>query len=651
MPLPPHPSRLRLTTGISDFARLRRSQGYYVDKTRELAALLEDDGGPVLLTRPRRFGKTLTLDTLRCLLELDYGSPGDTARQQELFDGLAILVDPELQPCRERCMGQHPVIALTLSGVEGESCADAAAALCQVVASLCSRREFLALTAHPALTAAQRADLTDCARLTRVAPQERRRLLCSALPLLAKGLHAAFGRSVYVLIDEYDTPLARAWSAACPQGDGQPAQAGYYEGMAALMRSLLQPLLKPGPDLQEAIARCLLTGCTRVSRESLFSGANNLTVRGMDDLPTAALMGFTSDEVQTLLSYYGLEERRAEVEEWYDGYRFAGVRIYNPWSIACCCQDACRTPSHRPLSYWAHAGRNDELSRCLHAFGGEELERLRRLGEGQRLALPLREAFSYDELLRGGDERALYTLLWHTGYLTEDDDGSVKCGPEERVMRMPNAEVRLCFEQQLLSLYDFAAEAREGHSSALVTALLQGWAEEVRRELTLLFGRYLSFHAHVMRSHLAADIASCLRRQDPVLADDFAALDDRRPERIYQLYVMGVLSGHGGGRVRELVMERELGEGRCDLSFISASASSGCVLEFKKAAAGSAGTDIELRESCRQAAEQGLAQIESRGYARGLLQLYPGLRAVQAYGIGCAGRRCAVAWRCCRQES
>ena len=633
------PARLGIAAGISDFARIRREGRYYVDKTRGIAALLEDDCGPLLLTRPRRFGKTLTMDTLRCFLELDYREPGRTSLQEELFAGLEITEDPDLRACRERFMGQHPVISITFNTVEGESWGGALQRLCTVMAMELGRHATV-IREHLADSPGGRERLERYTEILSGEDEQRQlRIVPDVLPALASWLHLIYSRPVCVLIDEYDTPLARAWGAEQhPLPGAEPA--GYYSRMAALMRGIIHPLLKPPPALQDSIERCLCTGCTRVSRESLFSGANNLTVLGLDHRPTAALMGFTAEEVQALLAYYGLEGRMPEVEEWYDGYRLAGVRIYNPWSIASFCRAALDTPGCGPVSYWAHAGRNDELSHCLHAMPGSGLERLRQLSAGEQVALPVRQAFSYDELLCTPDQGALFTLLWHTGYVTQGDDGAADCAAGEQVMRIPNAEVRECFEQQILGLYDFRAEAEAGGSSALVAALLEGMAGDVHRALNELLGRYLSFHGHVMRSSLAGRIARLLEDQAPELAEGFAALDDRRPERVYQLYVMGVLSGHAGRGLRELVMERELGAGRADLSFISAPGrQSGCVLEFKRAAPGGGSGERE------QAAAAGLRQIEDRDYARGLLLLYPCLREVHAYGIGCAGRRCAVAWR------
>ena len=652
-PLPQTPSagspRLGIAAGISDFAKLRKGHKYYVDKTRKLAALLSDDSGPVLLTRPRRFGKTLTMDTLRRFLELDYRHPGDTTAQQELFAGLAILEDKE---CCERFMGQHPVVALSLNTVEGKNFEEALFRVRDAVAPLYDVFKPLLEAAGAVIDEDERLILKRYYRMGSLRNHgELEELLPMALPRLCSLLYRIYSRSVYILIDEYDTPLARAWSTEQSSAPEPAVPEDYYSSMATLMRGMLHPLLKPQPALSQAIARCICTGCTRVSRESLFSGANNLMVLGPEHRPSAALMGFTAEEVQSMLDYYELGDRMQEVEEWYDGYRFAGVRIYNPWSIANYCQAQLDTPGCAPVSYWTHAGRNDELLLCLHHMPRPGLEQLQRLSTGEQVEVPILQAFSYDELRQHPDQGALFTLLWHTGYITQGNDSSQSVAEGRRVMRIPNTEVRECFDRQILGLYDFQGEARSGCSAALVSALLEGMAEDVRLALNELLGRYLSFHAYVMHSALAGKVSSVLSEHRPELAAEFEVLDDRRPERVYQLYVMGVLSGFVGHRLRNLVMEQELGEGRADLSFISTDGQSGCVLEFKKAAVGVPETDnpsrCQLRRQAErtQAARQGLEQIETHGYARGLLQIYPALRTVQAYGVGCAGKSCAVTWR------
>ena len=644
-PAPVTPSRPGIAPGISDFARIRREGKYYVDKTAQIAALLEDDPGPLLLTRPRRFGKTLTLDTLRRFLELDYKNPGNAALPRQLFAGLRIMEDPVLQSCRERCMAQYPVIAVTFAAVKGDSWAEALQRMCTALWEELSRHtantDFSVLPAHEQLRLQHHTAL-----LIGNDRQLQSEIIPDILSALAGWLHQVHGRPAYILIDEYDTPLAKAWSAELTSSRDQ-GRAGYYQRMAELMRGILLPLLKPSPAAQDSIAGCILSGCTRVSRESLFSGTNNLIVLGMDDLPSADLMGFTEDEVGEMLRCFSLEGRLAEARDWYDGYRFAGVRIYNPWSIAHYCQDICRNPSHHPGNFWAAAGRNDELTACLQALPEDGLEKLRQLCAGRKVRLELRDFFSYDELLHSQDQQALFALLCHTGYITRDDDSSVP------MWRIPNREVQECFEQQILGMYEsLAAGQAEGPLAAqLGSALLRGRPQEVQGLLERLLGRYLSFQAMALRSGALERLEQVLlSRCDARDLKDFRLLDDRRPERVYQLYVMGVLSGHAGGGLGELVMERELGAGRADLSFISASGVSGCVLEFKKAAdispiRDAGGYELRLREACRRAAEAALAQTERMGYARGLLQLYPDMQEVQSYGIGCAGKRCAVEWR------
>ena len=640
------PQLRRLDVGSADFSAMRLEDRYYVDKTGHLPQLL-DGRGPLLLTRPRRFGKTLTMRTLQAFLELDYEHPGDTARHRRLFEGLAIMEEPHLRACREAFMGQFPVVSVSLATVEGECYEEALAAMSTVIQRLFS--SFEQQLTVPGLGAADRALTAEYLGIRQEhRPQRLTVMIRDALSLLTDLLHRIHGRPVFVLIDEYDTPLARAWSAEHRPLPGQdhPGREGYYARMAALMRGLLQPLLKPHGD---HIARCVLTGCTRVSRESLFSGANNLQVLGMDSLRTATLMGFTEEEVAAMLDYYGLAGHLGDVQRWYNGYQFAGVSIYNPWSIAGYCAAAAEDGRTAPVSYWAHSGRNDELRLCLQELPAAGLERLRRLGDGEQAALPIREALSYEEMLGAADHAGLFTLLWHTGYVTQGDDTAAACAAGERVMRIPNAEVRECFEQQILELYERLAGGRGLQAARLGAALLSGHPADVHLALNELLGHYLSFHAFAVRSGVLERLEEALLSlRDPAAMEDFAGLDDRRPERIYQVYVAVVLSGLAGGQLCDLTMERELGGGLADLSCLAPPPGrSGCVLEFKQAAAAPGAGEEGAQAVRARAARQALSQILERDYAGGLLRLYPQLQEVHAYGIGCAGKGCAVTWRRC----
>ena len=639
--------QLQIDPGCSDFRSLREQRCYYVDKTARLPQLLRGRT-PLLLTRPRRFGKTLTLDTMRRFLELDYHNPGDTAAQQQLFAGLAIMENPDLQECRERFMGQYPVLALSFNTVEGESFEGALFKVRDVVAPLYDAfRPFLE-AAGAIITEDMHFILHRYYRIGCLRDRsELEELLPMALPRLCQMLYRIYARPVYILIDEYDTPLARAWSAA--RLSASQAGKSYYSAMADLMRGLLQPLLKPQPAAQDSIARCICTGCTRISRESLFSGTNNLSVLDCDDPSTATLMGFTEDEVQDLLSSCGLTSRMAAVRKWYNGYQFGGVRIYNPWSIAKYCQSAILRPNLRPGNYWVHSSANDELAACLQAMSGEDLEQLQQLCVGGRAVLPILSELSYEELLARGDSTGLFTLLYHAGYLTRDNAPS---SPQWR-MRIPNTEVRKCFEQQILGMYEPLAAGRGEVSMApqLCSALLRGRPQEAQGLLERLLERYLSFHALAMRSGALDRLEKVLAaRCDAAALQDFRVIDDRRAERIYQIYAAGVLCTLCPGQITELGIEQELGEGYADLSFIAAGDGlRGCVLEFKKAADVAPGRDgeryaLRVQEACLKAAREGLDQIAGRGYASGLMSRYA-LQEVQAYGIGCAGKRCTVEWR------
>lgn len=611
-PAPPG-AHTRIAAGISDFARLRRDGWHYVDKTRELAALLDDDSGPLLLTRPRRFGKTLTLDTLRRFLELNYAAPGDASPQRRLFAGLAILEDDALRECRERHMGQYPVVSLSLSTVEGNDFAEAVKRLRDIVTDLYTPFMNMLNTAQQ-LTEGERIILkryqclgsnTDCRELGELLPR--------APVWLCQMLHRIYSRPVCILIDEYDTPLAKAWVREHRPLPGQDPRAasGYYPAMLTLMRGLLQPLLKPQPALSGSIARCILSGCLQLTQESIFSGANNLRVLSMRQHRCATLMGFTQQEVHDLLESQGLSDMQEAVRQWYDGYTIGGTEhIYNPWSVARYCQEAPGAPDPTPQPYWANTSGNEVLAALAEELSEDGLQELRELLEGGTLQLQIREGLTYTALPGRHDDDALFSLLYHSGYLT----GDPVPGSGELRLRMPNAEVRRCYGVQLQAYFGISPRHDAARFAALVTQLAAGDAEQAQLTLTGIFTRHLDIHQ--MRSGTGG----------------------RCGEVIYQLLVHLGLSLLGSGQVRLCTMERPLGEGRCDECFIfTRHGGLGCVLEFKVA-------PHDGDEALEQASVRALEQIASRRYAEGLLSMPDlGVRRVLAYGIACRAKRCRMA--------
>ena len=600
-----------------DFRDLRLGNYYYVDKTAALRDLLCGGDNHVLLTRPRRFGKTLMLSTLHRFLELDYACPGRvTEQRRRLFDGLEIAADEHC--CREY-LAQHPVVILSLKNIEGNDFAEALGMLRQLISrifigfrTLFSGASGTLIDAHEQRMLERYYDMFAIREAGAL-----KELLSDALYLLCSLLHRIFSRPVYVLIDEYDTPLNEAHAR------------GYGEEMTGLIRRMLHPLLKddarPGPSPEGvssgAVRRCILTGCLRVGKASIFTGANNVTVLGMEDQRCRTLLGFTDAEVQAMLEHYGLGGRAAAVRDWYDGYRFgrdAATAIYCPWSIASFCDEARHDAGAVPRNYWADSSSNSIVTMLMDELPDAGLRQLRALLDGAAIDIRLQEAMSYADL-RGGGCDAFFSMLYLSGYLTRTAAAASAAQSDHIRVTIPNQEVRACFRSKMADYLQFD-DARLCVSAAagcthFIEALERGDAAAAAVSLQEL-----------LTSHLPLTLTH-------------AGRDGGAPERewIYAMFVHFVLSTAAPGRVRTLAMERPLGDGRADESFVFGQvAATGCILEIKLAA----GTGAE---ALADAARRGLRQIAERRYAAGLLaDPELGVSRVLGFGIGCVQRRCAM---------
>ena len=578
--------------------------------------LIADCGSHVLLTRPRRFGKTLMMTTLRSFLELDYAHPGEVPDiRRRIFAGLGVSADEAF--CREH-LAQYPVVFLSLKNVEGENMDEALGGLRIAVCALYTAfRPVFDRAPADLIGSDEQQDLRCYYRMAhRGENTATMTLLLDALPWLCTLLHRVFARPVYVLIDEYDAPLNAAHAR------------GYGREMTGFIRRMLHPLLKceasaaPGavPGGGEAVRQCILSGCLRVGKASIFTGANNVTVLGMEDQRCCTALGFTPREVTAMLDHYQLGRFAGAVEHWYDGYRFGErgeARIYCPWSIASFCAAAPGGGSGTPRNYWVDSSSNDIIGLPPWELPEAGMQQLRTLLGGGEVTIGFREAMAYDELPDGSGD-ALFSMLYLTGYLTRsapDPD------PQRGLLsvRIPNEEVRECFRITLSRYLGCRGgclpdSARDGCVS-LVAALARGDAAAAGSCLQEL-----------LSAHLPLNLAHGGRGGE-------------RPERewIYAMFVHFALRSAAAGRLRALAMERALGDGRADESFVFVQPPGvGCVLEIKLAAG-------DGEAALEEAARRGLKQIRERRYGEGLLHDPDlGVRRVLAYGIGCRHRRCVV---------
>ena len=362
----------KLPIGIESFEEIRKEGFYYVDKTGVIGQLLEKWGKVNLFTRPRRFGKSLNMSMLKAFFEI----AGDPA----LFEGLKISEKKEL--C-EKYMGQFPVISISLKSVEGLSFAAACDALKTVIGTEALRFSFLEES-----TVLSENDRKMYRQLTTVGTSETglfdmsMGVLTSSLKTLSLLLHKHYDRQVILLIDEYDVPLDKAF------------QYGYYDEMVSLIRNMFGNALKTNPDLYFAV----LTGCLRISKESIFTGLNNLKVLTLTDVRFDEYFGFTDTEVKGMLEYYGLSGHYGEVKEWYDGYRFGNVEVYCPWDVINYCDLLKADPNALPQDYWSNTSGNAMVRKFIDKADTRTRDEIERLIAGDEILKEIHQELTYNEL-------------------------------------------------------------------------------------------------------------------------------------------------------------------------------------------------------------------------------------------------------------
>ena len=415
---------LKLPVGIDDFRKLRESDFYYVDKTRLIEQLLLNWSEVTLFTRPRRFGKTLNMSMLKSFFEI--------GTDKSLFDSLYISGNKAL--CDEH-MGKYPVIFLSLKGVEGLEFASAKKMLCTIIEREIDRHYYLKTS--DVLTDEDRTLFTKMLH-----GQDDN--IKDSIRMLSQLLYKHYGQKVVILIDEYDVPLDKAF------------QNGYYKEMVSLIRGLFGQALKTNEFLQFAV----LTGCLRVSKESIFTGLNNFEINSIVDIDHDEQFGFTDDEVMKLLYDYDRSERYPDVKEWYDGYHFGNADIYCPWDVINFAKKLVSDPSARPSAFWINSSGNDMVKRFVDKADQTTRDEIEKLVAGGFVEKQLRLDLTYDEIDNTIDN--LWSVLFTTGYLTKI--GEVKVPDSERYaykLVIPNKEVREVFILQIQEWFKAVVRSEE----------------------------------------------------------------------------------------------------------------------------------------------------------------------------------------------
>lgn len=406
--------KIKLPVGIEDFKEIRQEEFYYIDKTKLLEQLLEKWGKVNLFTRPRRFGKTLNMSMLRYFFEI--------GTDESLFDGLYIKNNKKI--CEEY-MGKFPVIFISLKNVEGLDFETALYRFVEIIGREAERFYFLLHSEK--LTVNEKERYKTLIRLDNGRYSMDVNILASALRLLSELLYKHYGKKTIIIIDEYDVPLDKAF------------QNGYYREMVSLIRAMFGDALKTNDFLQFAV----LTGCLRVSKESIFTGLNNFKVLSIADTRFDEQFGFTDEEVQTLLESYGLLEHISETKEWYDGYHFGDADVYCPWDIINHVDRLCGEPDAKPQSYWINTSGNGLVKRFIGKANKTTRDEIERLVSGETIEKQVSLELTYDEIDTTIDN--LWSVLFTTGYLTQT--GMTESGAYKLVI--PNKEVREVYKLQI----------------------------------------------------------------------------------------------------------------------------------------------------------------------------------------------------------
>ena len=508
---------LKLPVGIEDFREIRRAGFYYIDKTKLIEQLLDNWGKVNLFTRPRRFGKTLSMSMLHRFFEI--------GADASLFDGLSISRRRDL--C-DAYLGKFPVVFLTLKSVEGLNFEKAKKKLLSLVAREADKFNFLKDSDR--LTDNEKERYCALVRMSNGKYSMDEDTLESALQTLSELLFQHYGQKVIILIDEYDVPLDKAY------------QNGYYREMVSLIRSLFGDALKTNEFLQFAV----LIGCLRVSKESIFTGLNNFKILSITDVRFDEQFGFTEAEVEKLLKDYHLEEHLPEMKEWYDGYHFGDADIYCPWDVINHVDVLCKKRGEMPQCYWTNSSGNALVKRFIALANRTTRDEIERLIAGEPIEKNVRLELTYDEIDNSIDN--IWSVLFTTGYLTQV--GMTEQGAYKLVI--PNREVREVFRLQIQEWFKGKIESNTEQLTAFWNSIEEGNTEAIEQYLNRTLSNSIS------------------------VFDTKAS--EKEKENSYHTLLIGLLTGNADWVVRSNV---EAGEGFADIIIESEDPDSGIIIELK----------------------------------------------------------------------
>ena len=559
--------KTKLPMGIEDFKRIRSEEFYYIDKTGLIRELLENEAYVNLFTRPRRFGKTLNMSMLKYFFEIG----GDST----LFDGLEIAKEKEL--CA-KYMGKFPVIAITLKGASGRTFEEALGMLRNIIGNEAMRFQFLLQSMqlteieHKRYEALINIDKTGSYTMSD-------ELLKDSLFILSQLLQKHYHQNVVILVDEYDVPLDKAY------------QSGYYDAMVELIRVLFGNAFKTNSSLYLAV----LTGCLRISKESIFTGLNNFKVYTVKDVRYKEYFGFTDEEVKQMLECYGFTDQYYAVKEWYDGYLFGDLGIYCPWDVINYCGDLRDASVTEPQNYWVNTSSNSIIRKFIERADGTAKEEIEQLIHGKSIKKKIRQELTYRDLDSKMDN--LWSILFTTGYLTQS---KVQNGDFTELV-IPNKEVQWIFEEQIQEWF----EMEIGKDKNMLENFGRAFEENNIEGIEKLFTSYLRKTISIRDTNTKKEMK----------------------ENFYHGILLGLFAGMKNWKVKS---NAESGEGYSDISVEIDDKEIGIVIELKYA------EKAAFESACKEALEQ----IQSRNYEEILID--DGMSVIRKYGIACYKKRCKV---------
>lgn len=552
----------RLPVGLENFEQIIKDNYYYVDKTGLISELIRNGGMVNLFTRPRRFGKTLNMS----MLEYFFSIEGD----KSIFDGLEILKDQKL--CDEY-MGKYPVISVSLKGINAAAYEGAFDFAVQIMQRAAEAFQFLCdsecLSEH---------DKEAYKKLLDSNMSEA--VFCSGLRRLSELLAKHYGTKVILLIDEYDVPLAKAFAN------------GYYDQMVFLIRNLLEQALKTNSSLKLAV----LTGCMRISKESIFTGLNNFTTFTIADVDFDEYFGFTDQEVRDLLTYYECADKYESIKEWYDGYRFGNVDVYCPWDVVSYLRSLRTNREAIPQNYWINTSSNAEVKEFIRQSKNLTTKReIERLMAGESITKTIHPELTYKEMYESIEN--IWSVLFATGYLTQ----SGQVDARKFKLRIPNLEIRDIFKTQIMEYFKESVAKDGDMLGRFCKALKNGEEKKVE---------------DIFESYLKKIIS---------IRDTFVRKEMK--ENFYHGILLGILG------IKEewgVFSNQETGEGYSDILIETENSETAILIEVKYAG------DGNLDVAC----ERALKQVEERKYDEELRE--NGVDKILKYGIACYMKRCKV---------